>query len=115
MALTPNEKGAATGAGGLDFGNLLYDALVKLDGPTAQAAFTQLSGEYHASQQTARVNDSRYVREAMEQRLRQAMRTPMRRSSATRDWTPGHTHGVTGARPTATATPANSRTTATDS
>jgi outer membrane autotransporter protein len=59
----------ATGAQGLGPGNPVYDALVKLDASTARQAFDQLSGEYHASQQTALVNDSRYVREAMDQRL----------------------------------------------
>jgi outer membrane autotransporter protein len=76
IAVTPNEKGAATGAGGLGFGNPLYDALVKLDTTTAPIAFQQLSGEYHASQQTARIDDSRYVREAMDQRLRDGDNNP---------------------------------------
>lgn len=66
----PNQKSVAAGVEGLGSGRTLYDAVVKLTGSEAEAAFTQLSGEYHASQQTARVEDSRYVREAMNQHLR---------------------------------------------
>jgi outer membrane autotransporter protein len=71
VAGTSNEKGAATGADGLGWDSSLYNAVVKLNAMDAQTAFNQASGEFHASQQTARVEDSRYVREAMNQRLRQ--------------------------------------------
>jgi outer membrane autotransporter protein len=70
VAATPNQKGAATGIEGMGFGNALYDAVVKLTAADARSAFDQTSGEYHASQQAARVEDSRYIREAMNQRLR---------------------------------------------
>ncbi|HET6907321.1 MAG TPA: autotransporter domain-containing protein, partial [Rhodanobacteraceae bacterium] len=69
VATTPNQGGAAGGANSLGWNSPLYNALVLLDASTARAAFDQLSGEYHASQQTARIDDSRYVREAMDQRL----------------------------------------------
>jgi uncharacterized protein with beta-barrel porin domain len=70
VATTPNEKGVAAGIEGFGFGNVLYAAVVKLNAADARTAFDQTSGEYHASEQAARVDDSRYVREAMNQRLR---------------------------------------------
>ena len=70
VAVTPNQRGAATGANVLGWNSDLYTALVKLDAAAARNAFDQTSGEYHASQATARIHDSRYVREAMDQRLR---------------------------------------------
>lgn len=69
VGTTLNQKDAATGIEGLGFGNELYDAVVKLTAADAQVAFDQTSGEFHASQQTARIDDSRYIREAMNQRL----------------------------------------------
>jgi len=71
VAQTPNQFATATAASALNFESPIFLALVKLDAPTARAAFDQLSGELHASQQTARVDDSRFVREAMDQRLRE--------------------------------------------
>jgi autotransporter-associated beta strand protein len=76
VAKTANAKGAATAIAGLGFGNALWDAVVKLNAVDAQIAFNQASGEYAASQQTARLNDSRYVREAMNQRLRAGAEDP---------------------------------------
>jgi autotransporter-associated beta strand protein len=70
VGTTPNQKGVATAIEGLGAGNALYDAVVKLNAADAQVAFDQTSGEYHASEQTARIDDSRYIREAMNQRLR---------------------------------------------
>jgi uncharacterized protein with beta-barrel porin domain len=71
VAQTINQFDTATGAHTLDFESPLFIALLKLDAPNARVAFDQLSGELHASQQTARVDDSRFVREAMDQRLRE--------------------------------------------
>ncbi|HEX7349356.1 MAG TPA: autotransporter-associated beta strand repeat-containing protein [Rhodanobacteraceae bacterium] len=70
VATTPNQKAVAGGLEGLGFGNVLYDAVVKLTAADARVAFDQTSGEFDASQQTARIEDSRYIREAMNQRLR---------------------------------------------
>lgn len=69
VAATPNQRGAAAGIEALGAGNALYDKVVSASAADARSAFDQTSGEYHASQQTARINDSRYVREAMDQRL----------------------------------------------
>ncbi|MCL2636571.1 MAG: autotransporter outer membrane beta-barrel domain-containing protein, partial [Betaproteobacteria bacterium] len=41
-----------------------------LSAPNARAAFDALSGEIHASAQTALIEDSRFVREAATDRLR---------------------------------------------
>lgn len=76
---TRNQKAAATGiqslTGGNPFftGNSLYNAVLAL--PTdaqARNAFDQVSGEVHASAKTAVIEDSRFVRDAMNDRLRAA-------------------------------------------
>lgn len=71
VANTVNQRAIGTAANGLGWSSPLYKVLVFLDPATARAAFDQLSGELHASQQTARVDDSRFVREAMDLRLQQ--------------------------------------------
>ncbi|HET6911973.1 MAG TPA: autotransporter domain-containing protein [Rhodanobacteraceae bacterium] len=72
---TPNQYatagGASSAAVGVGFNSPLFLSLLPMDAATRNAAFDQLSGELHASQQTARVDDSRFVREAMDQRLRE--------------------------------------------
>lgn len=72
---TPNQYATATGttsaAVNAGFNSPLFLSLLPMDAATRNAAFDQLSGELHASQQTARVDDSRFVREAMDQRLRE--------------------------------------------
>lgn len=71
VADTVNQRAVGTGANGLGWNSPLYNVLVFLDSATARAAFDQLSGELYASQQTARMDDSRFVREAMDLRLQQ--------------------------------------------
>ncbi|MGY8664065.1 autotransporter domain-containing protein [Bradyrhizobium sp. UFLA05-109] len=73
IGLTPNQKAAGAGAESLGTGNPIYTAIAWLptDG-AAQHAFDQLSGEIHASAKTALVEDSRFVRDAMNDRLRSA-------------------------------------------
>ncbi|MDM0090571.1 MULTISPECIES: autotransporter domain-containing protein [unclassified Variovorax] len=53
-------------------GGALYDAVVQLDAPTARSAFDQLSGELHASVRSSLMEDSRFIREAGIDRLRQS-------------------------------------------
>jgi fibronectin-binding autotransporter adhesin len=65
VAQTANQRATGGAADALGFGNTLYDALVKLDAPTARHAFDQLSGEVHASTRTALIDDSRYLRDAI--------------------------------------------------
>ena len=67
--LTPNQRATATAADTLGFGSAVYDALTLLDATTAPPAFDALSGEVHASVQASLVEDSRYLRLAMRDRL----------------------------------------------
>ncbi|MGH8147693.1 MAG: autotransporter outer membrane beta-barrel domain-containing protein, partial [Rhodanobacteraceae bacterium] len=72
VAGTVNECDTGQGVESTGVANPLYDTIAGLpDTATARAAFDQLSGEFHASQQAARVEDSRFVREAMNRRLRE--------------------------------------------
>ncbi|MFH7376133.1 hypothetical protein RA263_29145, partial [Pseudomonas syringae pv. tagetis] len=53
-------------------GNALWRHVVQDDASTAQATFGALSNEQHASTQSALIEDSRLVRNAMKDRLQQA-------------------------------------------
>lgn len=71
--LTPNQKAAAGGADSLPAGNPLKDALLLLPSDDiARDAFDQLSGEIHATARTALVEDSRFPRDAVLDRLAEA-------------------------------------------
>ncbi|OLP43040.1 autotransporter outer membrane beta-barrel domain-containing protein [Rhizobium oryziradicis] len=65
VARTPNGRAAATGVETLPSGNLLYGAVLSLDSTTANSAFSQLSGEVHASLKSALLWESRFTREAI--------------------------------------------------
>ncbi|QCI67184.1 autotransporter outer membrane beta-barrel domain-containing protein [Phreatobacter stygius] len=70
---TPNQIATAGGVESLLSGNSLYDALLSV--PTdaaARAAFDSLSGEVHASARSVMIEDSRFVREAVTNRVRSA-------------------------------------------
>jgi len=67
---TPNQRAAGTGVQGLGAGNPIYDAVLVLDIPGARYAFDQLSGEIHASAASVLLDDSRHVRDAAMDRLR---------------------------------------------
>lgn len=70
---TFNKCSTANGAESLGERNALYDVIASQgDGAAAAYALDQLSGEIHASARTAMIDDSRYVREAMNDRLRGA-------------------------------------------
>jgi outer membrane autotransporter protein len=71
VAQTPNQKAAASGVQRLGMGNPVFDAILALDAPTARYAFDQLSGEIHASLRGVLLDDSRFVRDGILQRLRQ--------------------------------------------
>ncbi|WP_240023374.1 autotransporter serine protease [Serratia marcescens] len=73
VAQTPNERAAAAAADALAAGNPVYESLLG-SGTAGEArqAFRQLSGQIHADIASALVNDSRYLREALNGRLRQA-------------------------------------------
>ncbi|HID9709642.1 TPA: autotransporter outer membrane beta-barrel domain-containing protein, partial [Serratia marcescens] len=73
VAKTPNERAVAAAADALAAGNPVYESLLN-SGTAGEArqAFRQLSGQIHADIASALVNDSRYLREALNGRLRQA-------------------------------------------
>ncbi len=73
VAQTSNERAVAAAADALAAGNPVYESLLG-SGTAGEArqAFRQLSGQIHADIASALVNDSRYLREALNGRLRQA-------------------------------------------
>ncbi|MEO7066879.1 MAG: autotransporter-associated beta strand repeat-containing protein, partial [Rhodanobacter sp.] len=94
-AQTRNQYATATAANELGFSNAAYTALTTLDAPTAQHAFDQLSGVIHASTDTALVDDSRYVRDAVNQHLLGLNQngTEGTTDQGTRVWTSAWGHG----------------------
>lgn len=72
VARTRNQKATAEALEGPGVSNRLQNAIVQLDATSARAAFDQLSGEIHASLATGLVDDGRFVRDAMNSRLRSA-------------------------------------------
>lgn len=71
VGTTRNQRAVATAAEQLGTGNAVYESLLLApDAASAQGAFQQLSGEVYPALQSALVNDSRYVREAVGERLR---------------------------------------------
>ncbi|CAI1997760.1 autotransporter outer membrane beta-barrel domain-containing protein [Serratia proteamaculans] len=73
VAATQNERAVAAAADALAAGNPVYESILNA-GSTGEArqAFRQLSGQIHADIASAQVNDSRYLRDALNGRLRQA-------------------------------------------
>ncbi|MBC3382831.1 autotransporter domain-containing protein [Pseudomonas sp. SWRI179] len=72
LGLTPNQRSVATAAEQLGAGNGLYEALLLApSAAVAQQAFQQLSGEIHPAIGTQLINDSRHLRDAVGDRLRQ--------------------------------------------
>ncbi len=73
VAQTPNERAVAAAADALAAGNPVYESVLNSGSAgEARQAFRQLSGQIHADIASALVNDSRYLREALNGRLRQA-------------------------------------------
>lgn len=72
LGLTPNQRSVASAAEQLGAGNGLYEALLlSPSAAVAQQAFQQLSGEIHPAIGTLLINDSRQLRDAVGDRLRQ--------------------------------------------
>ncbi|MGB3124050.1 MAG: autotransporter domain-containing protein, partial [Pseudomonas sp.] len=73
VAATGNQRGvaAALGSGAAVGGAAVQNALLNADAAGARAAFDSLSGEIHASTASAMLEDSRYIRDAVNERLRQ--------------------------------------------
>jgi outer membrane autotransporter protein len=72
VGLTPNQIAVGGGGESLGLGNPVYDAVLSLSAAQAQYAFDQLSGELFASVKTAMIEDSRFLRSAVNDRLRAA-------------------------------------------
>lgn len=68
---TPNQRSAGRGLQSLASGQL-YNAALMLSAPGARAAFDAISGEIHPSLRTAVLEDSRFVRDAVQHRLERA-------------------------------------------
>ena len=90
-AATANERSAASALEGLGFASPLYSAATLLDAASAAKAFDQVSGELHASTRTALMDDSRYVRDAINQHL--ASTTSGNAAPAVDAWTAAWGHG----------------------
>ncbi|WP_179119682.1 autotransporter-associated beta strand repeat-containing protein [Ensifer adhaerens] len=72
IGLTPNQIATGDGVESLGRGNPVYNAVTNLSAPQARNAFDQLSGEIHASAKSALTEDSRFIRNAMNDRIRAA-------------------------------------------
>lgn len=72
VGTTPTQVATGGGVESLGYGNAVYDAVLNLARLQAQAAFDQLSGEIHASTRTALIEDSRFLRNAVTDRIRSA-------------------------------------------
>jgi subtilase-type serine protease len=73
VGITRNEKAVGAAVEALGAGNEVFDAVVLQDSEAAaRLAFNQLSGELHASATSALINDSRLIRNAVNDRLRAA-------------------------------------------
>jgi len=72
VGVTRNQKAAGAGIESLDEGSAVYNAVLNLSAEQARHAFDQLSGEIHASIKTALLSDSRFIRDAVTNRIRAA-------------------------------------------
>lgn len=69
LATTSNQRAVAGALETLTPGSALYDAILALGDDEAAGAFDALSGEMHASAQGMLVDDSHYLRDAINNRL----------------------------------------------
>ncbi len=72
IAQTSNQSAAAGAAERLGAGNAVFDAILMQTTAGALRAFDLLSGEIHASLHGTMLEDSRFLREAVTERLRQS-------------------------------------------
>jgi outer membrane autotransporter protein len=70
IGLTANQIATGKGTESLKLGNSIYNTVLNLSSDQARYAFDQLSGELHASLATTLIEDSHFVRNAMNDRLR---------------------------------------------
>lgn len=72
VALTANQRAVAQAAEGLNAGNAVYEGvLLSPSVASARQAYQQLSGEIHPAIATQLINDTRHLRDAVGDRLRQ--------------------------------------------
>jgi len=76
VAKTPNQIATAGALEALGPGDPLFDAVLPLDAAAARNAFDLASGEIHASLGSALIEESRYVREAILDRMRRSSAVP---------------------------------------
>lgn len=69
---TRNQIAAGRGVESLGSGNAIYDRVLNLSVGQARGAFDHLSGEIHSSARAAMLEDSRFLRNAVNDRLRSA-------------------------------------------
>lgn len=95
-AQTPNQLATANAVEALDWSSAVYQAMVLTDPATARQALDQLSGQIYASTRTALIDDSRYVREAINDHLLEAGNSANGASATDADgvtaWTSGWGH-----------------------
>jgi fibronectin-binding autotransporter adhesin len=72
VAQTPNQRAVAGALDRSPLSSRLVQAVINLTGASAPQAFDALSGEVHGSLQATIIDDSRYIRQAVLGRLRQA-------------------------------------------
>jgi subtilase-type serine protease len=73
---TPNQRAVAAAVEGLGAGNSVYESLLlSADAASAQQAFQQMSGEIYPALGSMLINDSRQLRDAVGERLRDASAT----------------------------------------
>ncbi len=69
LARTRDQAAVAVAADALGFDSQVYTSLAQLDAGAVPRAFDQLTGQLHASTRTALLDDSRYVRDAINNHL----------------------------------------------
>lgn len=72
VGLTWNQVAAGAATESLGGSHAVHNAVLTLSADQARGAFDQLSGEVHASARTALIEDSRFLRSAVNDRLRAA-------------------------------------------
>ncbi|KXF78858.1 hypothetical protein ATN84_03600 [Paramesorhizobium deserti] len=91
VTVTENQRQTATGLESLGSGNALYEAIAALpDAASAQIAFDSLSGEIQASTKSGLIEDSRFVRDAINERLRAATAASPAATEGLVFWTEGY-------------------------
>lgn len=94
VGLTANQKTVAASAEALARTNPIYGAILQLDETSARSAFDSLSGEVHASTRSMLVDTSRYLRDSLTNRLRDAFAS--KGSLAALAFAPNNAHTPTG-------------------